>query len=116
MQYFDEEEFNCSCCGQNEMADEFKQDIDDARHIAEVPFVVTSGYRCKKHNQKVGGSETSSHLKGIAADIEAENSRDKFKIVEALMAVGFKRIGIGEDFIHVDKDEDKAQSVLWTYY
>lgn len=34
-------------------------------------IVVTSGYRCAALNAKVGGSSTSQHLKGQAADINS---------------------------------------------
>ena len=30
---------------------------------------VTSGYRTPKHNKKIGGSRTSEHMKGKAADV-----------------------------------------------
>lgn len=30
---------------------------------------INSGYRTKSHNKKVGGSSTSKHMKGLAADI-----------------------------------------------
>lgn len=33
------------------------------------PFHINSGYRCKELNKAVGGSETSAHLQGLAADI-----------------------------------------------
>ena len=33
------------------------------------PFHVNSGYRCKELNKAVGGSETSAHMQGLAADI-----------------------------------------------
>ena len=33
------------------------------------PFHINSGYRCKELNKAVGGSDTSAHLKGLAADI-----------------------------------------------
>lgn len=33
------------------------------------PIYISSGYRCTKLNQKVGGVPTSQHLKGEAADI-----------------------------------------------
>lgn len=33
------------------------------------PIIVTSGYRCPALNTKVGGSKTSQHMKGQAADI-----------------------------------------------
>ena len=34
------------------------------------PVHVRSGYRCKRVNIKVGGSHTSQHIKGQAADIQ----------------------------------------------
>lgn len=34
---------------------------------------VTSGYRCKRLNQLVGGSSTSSHMSGYAADMKPAN-------------------------------------------
>ena len=45
------------------MDTQFLDMINDARQYANVPFVITSGYRTKDHNKKVGGSTTSSHLK-----------------------------------------------------
>lgn len=33
------------------------------------PIIITSGYRCSKLNSKIGGSNTSQHLTGQAADI-----------------------------------------------
>lgn len=38
------------------------------------PIYVTSGYRCPKLNTAVGGSKTSAHMKGLAADIHASNN------------------------------------------
>lgn len=35
------------------------------------PITVTSGYRCKKLNNAVGGSLTSQHLTGEAADLKS---------------------------------------------
>lgn len=31
------------------------------------------------------------------------------------MEAGFTRIGIGQNFIHVDTDPDKQQNIIWTY-
>jgi uncharacterized protein YcbK (DUF882 family) len=33
------------------------------------PIIISSGYRCAKLNKAVGGSKTSQHVKGEAADI-----------------------------------------------
>lgn len=115
MNYFNEDEFNCPCCGKNEMKQDFLFKIDDAREVAQVPFKVNSGFRCSKHNEEVGGSTTSSHLLGWAADISAVSSNEKFKIVAGLLDAGFTRIGVGKNFIHADCDPNKVKEVIWTY-
>jgi hypothetical protein len=33
------------------------------------PVIIKSGYRCKELNELIGGSKTSQHMKGQAADI-----------------------------------------------
>lgn len=113
--YFKIEEFACSCCGKNEIDPQFVKKLDDARRLARIPFIITSGYRCEKHNKEVGGSPNSSHLKGIAADIKCTSSAERYKILFALDLAGFKRFGIAKDFIHCDMDNDKPQEVIWVY-
>ena len=93
---------------------EFLQMIDAARHIADVPFVITSGVRTLKWNAKVGGVKGSSHIKGRAADIACSSSAQRLIIVSALLDVGFRRIGIAKTFIHVDNDPDKLDAI-WLY-
>ena len=116
MKYFKIDEFKCPCCGKTDMNKEFLEKIDKARELAGVPFVITSGYRCPKHNKEVGGKPDSAHTKGLAADIKCIRSRDRFKIIKALIDAGFTRFGIGKNFIHADIDSSKPQEVVWTYY
>jgi uncharacterized protein YcbK (DUF882 family) len=117
MRYFKIKEFDCSCCGKNEMNKEFLRRLDRAREYAITPFVISSGYRCQSYNESeaVGGSPTSSHSKGLAADIKVRDSEQRYKIVMGLIGAGFNRIGIGENFIHVDYDETKDSNVFWIY-
>jgi uncharacterized protein YcbK (DUF882 family) len=89
--------------------------LDDAREIAGVPFIVNSGWRTTEHNEDAGGKSGSSHLKGYAVDLKATDSRTRFIILHALIAVGFTRIGIGKTFIHVDNDPNKDKQVTWLY-
>ncbi len=89
--------------------------LDNARTMAAIPFKITSGYRTSGHNEKVGGKSTSSHMKGIAADIAFIRERDMVRIIACLTAAGFTRIGKGENFIHVDLDTDKANPAYWDY-
>lgn len=89
--------------------------LDSARTIAGVPFEINSGYRSQEHNYLVGGVDNSAHTKGLAADIKVKNSRERKKIIDALLSVGFTRIGIGKTFIHTDLDSTKAANVVWVY-
>ena len=97
------------------MQKDFLDKLDAAREIANVPFVINSGYRSQARNKKVGGVKNSSHTTGWAADIACSNSRDRYITVNALMSAGFNRIGIGDTFIHVDCDPKKSENVMWTY-
>lgn len=53
--------------------------LDGVREIYGKPITVNSGYRCPELNKAVGGSATSDHVKGFAADItggsKEENER-----------------------------------------
>lgn len=115
MRYFTISEFDCPHCGKNEMNQNFLNRLDKAREYAVTPFIISSGYRCRFHNETVGGSPTSSHLKGLAADIAVKDSGQRYKILMGLIGAGFNRIGIGETFIHVDYDEAKQSNVIWVY-
>lgn len=119
--YFKEEEFHCKCgkcAGKEEdqkVSDRLISLLDSARYFADIPFVINSGYRCPDHNKAVGGVPSSAHTKGEACDIKATSSKNMYIILAACLAVGFKRIGIAKNFIHVDVDTTKPQSVVWTY-
>jgi len=96
------------------MSKEFLFVLDEAREIAGIPFVINSAYRSPEHPLSIK-NPSSSHIKGLAVDIKATDSNTRFKIVQALITVGFTRIGIADTFIHVDLDLDKTQNVIWTY-
>jgi len=115
LKYFKDSEFKCPCCGANDMCPSFKAKLDLAREKAEVPFKITSGYRCEAHNKEVGGSKTSSHLNGFAVDIAVGDSATRFAVIGGLVEAGFNRIGIGKTFIHVDMDSEKSPYVCWLY-
>jgi len=91
------------------------QMLDLARSLYGRPMVVNSGFRTVEHNDAVGGTENSSHLRGLAADISCTNSGDRYDMLIALMRVGFNRVGISDTFLHIDTDETKSQHVIWTY-
>lgn len=109
------DEFRCPCCGEVHMNEKFLYMLDLARTIAGIPFVITSGYRCKHHNKEVGGKPNSAHTKGYAADIQCTTSFNRYKIINSLIKAGFNRIGIADNFIHCDNDPSLPQYVIWIY-
>lgn len=47
--------------------------LDPLRQAWGKPIIVTSGYRCARLNQLVGGVSNSAHLRGYAADLIPSN-------------------------------------------
>ena len=47
--------------------------LDPIREKWQSPIYITSGYRSPELNRKVGGTKTSYHLRGMAADITAKS-------------------------------------------
>ncbi len=108
-------EFICPCCGAEGIKDNLVFHLQMAHDLLPTHrvMIITSGYRCEEHNKEVGGIEDSAHKKGLAADIKCEDSSYRFLLVNALIKVGFKRIGRYDNFIHCDLDESKPQKVMW---
>ncbi len=116
--YFKESEFRActpSCSLQNMEQDTMKM-LDLAREIAGIPFVLNSAYRTKQWELKKGRTGTSSHTKGKAVDIRCNTDANRYKVINALLAAGFNRIGVGKTYIHADNDFDKTPRVIWHYY
>ena len=119
--YFKPYEIECRCgCGANNFSKETLAKLDNARGLANIPFVLSSACRCEEHNDNEGGKEHSSHISTddrecTAVDIETKSSRHRFLILESLLLAGFTRIGIAKSFIHADTDSSKASSVTWVY-
>jgi len=112
--FFKKEDFACRCgCGLNNISFDLVRKLNIARFLCGFPFIVNSAVRCISHNKFVSGSVSSSHLLGFAVDIAVKSPLQRFKMVQVLMSLGFDRIGIYKDFIHIDIDPFKTQNVIW---
>lgn len=100
----------------SQMSLDFVRKLDKLREAVKMPLFIQSGYRTADHNGALKDSvDGSAHTTGHAADIAALSSGTKFKIVEAALRLGFRRIGIGRTFVHIDDDITKPQDVVWLY-
>lgn len=123
-EYFTPGELACPCCGLMRIDGLFFMMLTRARSMSTVPFRVESCCRCERHNMEVGGKPNSAHIvsddagvhacKGV--DLIARDSLERWHIVNALIAAGFRRIGIGSGtLVHVDHDTDLPTPRIWTY-
>jgi len=64
-------------------------------------LMINSGKRCPAYNASVGGYANSPHVFGKAADIKAEGL-SLLELAKLCVEVGFLRIGIYPNHIHVD--------------
>ena len=111
---FSSSEFRCRCCDESKISMRFVEKLQFARELVGKSMTITSGYRCFNHNRTVGGSDNSSHVIGLAADISCTNSSDRMLFL-SIFPDFFNRIGVTSKFIHVDIDDAKAPDVLWLY-
>ena len=114
--YFTEKELSCKCgCGKPITSRQFIDELDGLREALGVPLVITSGMRCETHNKLVGGKPNSAHLKGLAVDIECQASAFRFQLIETALSLGWLRVGIAKNFIHLDRDDSLVQKLIWIY-
>ncbi len=80
------------------------------------PITINSAYRCPEHNAKVGGSKTSQHLLGKAADITIQSLKpaEVYALIEELIDMGHMlQGGLGlyekKGFVHYDIRKTKAR-------
>lgn len=87
--------------------------LDWARGRSGVPFVITCGLRTAEENAGVGGVQDSAHLRGLGVDLACSDASARYRMVQALLLAGFKRIGIYDKHIHADRDPSLPQEVIW---
>lgn len=117
LNYFKDEEFKRAtpACSLSDMNEDFMRHLDACRDFAELPFVINSAYRSVEYEKSKGRSGTSQHCKGLAVDIRCRTNAERYRIVASLFVFGFRRIGIGTNFIHVDDGYPDSEPIIWTY-
>lgn len=85
------------------------------------PLIITSGYRTKEWNEKIGGAKNSYHVKGMAVDIHVVGDK-AYDLIDKAIQLGFNGIGVSQKlhsdyntrFIHLDI-RPKEKRFLWSY-
>lgn len=94
----------CRCpCGQTKADPLLLEKLEKLQERIKAPLIITSGYRCPKHNNAIKGAKGSYHVKGMAADVTC--AKDLLLLYFESVAI-FKDHGVGlypdNRFVHVD--------------
>jgi len=134
--YFSAKEFACADgCGFGMKDDDIAPNLVHFLHTIRaklaVPFYITSGARCEKHNKAVDGGMRSTHLPGgvggpcspeytgqcRAADVSIEkwSMPIRGRAIQMALSLGL-RVGIATGFIHFDVEtEPYYTDGVWNY-
>lgn len=105
----------------------FLRRLDEVRHLCGFPFTIDrgGGFRTLAYNKELYDRlvrregrkriDDSAHTRGFAADIACLESWQRYKIIKISLDHGITRIGIGDNFLHLDTDPLKPPYVIWTY-
>ena len=112
---FKKSEFDCPCCGMNNMSQVMVNTLQRIRDKVKAPIIITSGCRCPDHNEDVGGKKKSAHMKGTAVDIAVAqgNSRLRYNLISYAISEGIDRIGIYDTWIHLDIEPSLTHRQMW---
>lgn len=117
--HFTTKEFTCQCgiCRDQRISEKLIEKLEEVRALYGRPIVVTSGFRCARHQAHLRGTlppgytakGKSQHEEGFAADVKGEDMQALYAAIEQV----FKAIGLAKTFFHVDLRADKVRR--WNY-
>lgn len=113
--HFNSKEFKCKCyrpdCLVTFISEELVSALEQIR-LNVGALRITSGFRCDRHNEAIGGRTGSRHLLGEAVDLQSPTRTPK-EIADAAEPL-FQSGGLGRavTFTHVDRRGWKSR---WYY-
>ena len=96
--------------------------LEVVRSVLGYPMHVNSGYRSPKLNAAIGGSRTSNHMKGLAADFTCREYGSPYEIAKILVVhcgeIGFQTLIMEGTWVHIDFPEEgqPAYNVLTAHF
>ena len=106
---FSRSEFACkgaNCCGHSApVHPELISALQYLRDQLNLPLSITSGFRCNRHNESVGGATQSFHTLGMAADVtcpDGVTAEDLAQAAETIPSFQQGGIGIYPSWVHLD--------------
>lgn len=119
--HFGANELACHCCGRNAMSRVFLDRLEALRVEFRSPLVLSSAYRCPRHDAKFGGH--GRHVTGRAVDILVSGVQ-AHRLLALAVGFGFTGIGVnqrgdwGGRFLHLDDlvfSDGFPAPLVWSY-
>ena len=114
--FFKRAEFKCKCCGREDTAVALVFWLDVFRRALGLPLRINSGFRCKQHNDYVGGSAQSRHLIACAVDLAKPSGieyQDFVSMARRLSGAGWEIVTYpGDTYFHLGVPRVEAAR-LW---
>ena len=89
--------------------------LEVVREKIKKPIFVSSGYRCPELNRAIGGSRSSQHMKGLAADIVSRSYGTPAELAEVIVALDLEFDQVILEFgrwVHVSVAENPRHQIL----
>lgn len=90
--------------------------LEPAREKTNAMIHVTSGYRCAKLNEQVGGAKNSQHVKGQAADLRIYTQFYTNNLVNVLKALPYDQLILEQSgkmrWVHVSYAEKPRHQLI----
>lgn len=118
MKHFKPDEFKCKCGQCNcdgSIHPKLAEWLDRLREYVKRPVIITSGIRCREHNAVVGGSKTSQHLTGCAADLLVRGRTPEQVALAAMRVAPHDQstgVGIYKGWVHLDTG-GRGDDAMW---
>jgi uncharacterized protein YcbK (DUF882 family) len=125
-EFFSTHEFSCQCehvdCVEQKISEDLIERLSSLRKSKNTSITITSGFRCKKHQEDIRNSgvstvvaKVSQHELGNGADVKLKGLSVEEWLEDAKKL--FSYIGIAKTFLHVDTRPAKVQGthVTWKY-
>jgi len=94
------------------------QGLEALQALLGAPLEISSGYRCAALNEAVGGSSTSQHMQGLAADIACAGFGPPLALARAIQqsGIGFDQciLEYGQ-WVHLSFSDARRQRLLTIY-
>ncbi len=116
---FQVKEFRCSdkTCDTILIDAELVTILQNIRDHFGKPIIINGAYRCEERNNSLpGASKTSYHMKGMAADIRFEDSKNADELARYAETIGVRCVGKYSNRIHIDTRSSSSSSKPAYYY